>query len=83
MKLRLLADESGRIVAAHFSSPTIPLPPPSSPTSTRISPSKGQSLQEVEVPAELEPHVLQNTFPKEISKWKVERHGKTAKLVRA
>jgi hypothetical protein len=82
MKLNLLTDESGRIVAAHLSTPTLPLPPPSRPSSTLIKPSKGQSLHEVEVPAELEQHVLRNTLSKEFSKWKVERHGKAAKLVK-
>jgi hypothetical protein len=82
MTLNLLTDDAGRIIATHVASPTIPLPPPSPGISTAIRPAKGQSLHQVELNPELAQHVLGNTLLEELGKWKVEGHGKSARLVK-
>ena len=83
MKLSVLTDQSGKILAAQYeASPTLPLPPPSRRNTTKIRPSAGQSLHEVEIPAELQQHVLENTLATEIFKYRAERHGEVIRLVK-
>ena len=83
MKVTFLTDKSGRILAAHYRS-ALPSGTPSSRHGvTRIRPSQEQSLHEVEIPPELEQRLLKHTLAKELAKWRVERKGKTASLVKA
>jgi hypothetical protein len=82
MRLNVLTDDAGRIFATHAASPTLPLPPPAPAISTVIRPSEGQALHNVELHPELAQHVLGNTLLEELGKWKVEGHGKSAKLVK-
>jgi hypothetical protein len=84
MKLYVLADQSGEILATHYTAASPPPGParPSANSSSRIEPSEGQSLHEVELPAELERHVLENTFVAEIFKYRLERHGEVMRLVK-
>lgn len=84
MKLHVLTDQSGDILAAHY---TAAFPPArrsrtSGSSMTRIKPSEGESVHEVELPAELHQHILENTFSTEIFKYKVERHGEVMRLTR-
>jgi hypothetical protein len=82
MQLNVLTGEDGGILAVHFTTPSIPIPPPSRATSTAMRPAQGQSLHHVELHSELAQHVLANTLIQELQKWKVEGHGKSAKLVK-
>ena len=83
MKISVLTDESGRILATQYDAALVPLPPQSlSRSTTLIKPSEGQSLHEVEVPEELEAHVLQRTLATEIPKYSVQIDGKRRKLVK-
>ncbi|MGX9135762.1 hypothetical protein ACWV26_15580 [Rummeliibacillus sp. JY-2-4R] len=82
MKISVLADHTGKILATQYNSitsPTLPLPPPSK---TRIKPYEGQLLHEVELALELQQHILQNTFATEIFKYRVEQNGEITKLVK-
>jgi hypothetical protein len=82
MTLNVLTDDAGEIIATHMASPTHPLPPFSPVISTVIRPSAGQYLHQVELNPELAQPVLQNTLLEELSNWKVEGHGKSARLVK-
>ncbi|MEK4070035.1 hypothetical protein [Peribacillus sp. FSL R5-0717] len=80
MKLSVLIDQNGEILAAKYSaSPTLPLPPP---VITEIVPSEGESLHEVEIPLELQQHILQDTLATEIFKYRVEDQGEMTRLVK-
>ena len=82
MTLNILTDDAGEIIATHVASPTLPLPPFSPGISSAIRPAAGQSLHQVELNPELAQHVLQNTLLEELSGWKVEGRGKSARLVK-
>jgi hypothetical protein len=83
MKLSVLIDQSGKILATQYTSLTTLPPVPSSHRSTnKIRPSVGQSLHEIELPTELEQHVLENTFAREIFKYRAERQGEVIRLIK-
>jgi hypothetical protein len=79
MKLTVLTDQAGKVLATQY---TPGLVGTGSPGRTKIQASTGQQVHEVDIPAELQQHLLENTLAQEISKYRVERHGKTAKLVK-
>lgn len=80
MKLSVLTDQTGRILASKYAaSPSLPLPPPAI---TDILPSEGESLHEVEIPLELQQHILQDTLATEIFKYRVESQGEMTRLVK-
>ncbi|MGE7875527.1 hypothetical protein [Streptomyces venezuelae] len=79
MKLSVLTDQTGRIIATQYiDSPILP----QQQSISKIMPSEGQLLHEVELPSELQQHILQNTFATEIFSYKVEDHGEITKLVK-
>ncbi|EJR51655.1 hypothetical protein IIO_06308 [Bacillus cereus VD115] len=79
MKLSVLTDQTGRIIATQYvDSPIMP----QQQFISKIMSSEGQLLHEVEIPSELQQHILQNTFATEIFKYKVEDHDKITKLVK-
>ncbi|EOO24769.1 hypothetical protein IIU_06614 [Bacillus cereus VD133] len=79
MKLSVLTDQTGRIIATQYvDSPIMP----QQQFISKIMSSEGQLLHEVEIPLELQQHILQNTFATEIFKYKVEDHDKITKLVK-
>ncbi|WP_028775849.1 hypothetical protein [Shimazuella kribbensis] len=81
MRLNVLADQAGIILAAQYTvSPSrLPL---SSLSISEVVPSEGQSLYEVEVPSELQQHILQNTLATEIFKYRVESQGEGTRLIK-
>jgi hypothetical protein len=82
MKMNILIDQSGRIIAAHYRSQHMQMFHTPDHNTSRIRPSTGQSLHEIEIPPELEQHVMKNTFANEIFKYMVERQGEVIKLVK-
>lgn len=82
MKINILTDASGRILATHHRSTISPVTSSSAPSMSRIKPSAGQSLHEVELPLELEASVLRSSLGRDLVSWKVHHEGKVARLVK-
>ncbi|MEB9844522.1 hypothetical protein [Bacillus cereus] len=79
MKLSVLTEQNGMILALQYVVPaTSPLPP--TRCISKIVPSEDQLLHEVEVPSKLKQHILQNTLATEIIKYKVEHRDGIARL---
>ena len=84
MKINVLVDESGKIIAAHNNALLTALIPISSERSvTRIKLSPDQSLYEVEIPIELQKHILENTLASEIFQYTIKSYNGVMKLVKA
>jgi hypothetical protein len=49
---------------------------------TLIKPSPEQNVHEIEIPAELYPHILESTIGREIFNYRIEGIGQEAKLVK-
>lgn len=82
MKLNILAENSGRILAiSYIPSTSCPLPQSALKCRTEIVPSEGQSIHEVDLPDELHHHVLKNTLAQEIFKYRVESRAEKSRLV--
>jgi hypothetical protein len=79
MKITLLTNKSGEILCA---SHRAGIPHESSFISTQIKPSPEQEVHEMDLPAELYQHILENTIDREIFNYRVERVGQEAKLVK-
>jgi hypothetical protein len=86
VKLNVLTNQSGEILAAHYTVTTplsLPSRPGGSSSTSRIEPSEGESLHEVELPAELQRHIFENTFATEMLKYRLERDGELMRLVKS
>ena len=82
MKINVLTDASGRIIATHYRIAAHSAASPSAATVSRIEPQANQSLHEIELPVELESSILKNTLGRGLASWKVQHEGKTPKLVK-
>ena len=82
MKINVLTDASGRIIATHYRIAVQSAASPSAATVSRIEPQANQSLHEIELPVELESSILKNTFGRGLASWKVQHEGKAPKLVK-
>ena len=79
MKITLLTNLSGEIICAR---PRASTPRENSLMTTQIKPSSEQWVHEIDVPAELFQHILENTIDREIFNYRVEGVGQEAKLVK-
>jgi hypothetical protein len=79
MKITLLTDLSGKIICASYRQSNYP---GQSTISTQISPTPEQQLNNLDIPAELHGHVLDDTLELEIFNYKVDGTGENAKLVK-
>ena len=80
MKISVLTDKSGTILAAQYSTPSAEH---SGPSATRFRPEAGQRVHEVDLPAELAPHILAGTLGSEIFKYRATAHGRKVRLAKA
>jgi hypothetical protein len=82
MKINILTDASGLILATHYRFPIAPVTSSSASSTSRIRPAAGQSLHEVDLPPELESSVLRRTLAKDLGAWKIQHEGKSARLAK-
>lgn len=83
MKINVLVDPAGRVLATHYRSPMSLNRSSSGPSVSEIRPAPGQSLHTIDLPTELESHIINRTFAQEVRHWKLHQdtHGK--KLTRS
>jgi hypothetical protein len=82
MKINILTDVSGRILATHYRSTVPAVTSSAAPTTSRIKPLAGQSVHEVELPLELEASLIKSSLGKDLTSWKIHHEGKAARLVK-
>jgi hypothetical protein len=82
MKINILTDVSGKIIAAQHRSMIAPRLSSSGSSISGIRPAPGQALHEVELPVELESSLLKNTFARDLGAWKIQHEGKSARLAK-
>jgi hypothetical protein len=79
MKITLLTNLSGEIICAKY---RVSTPHKTSDITSQITPSPEQELHEIDIPAELYPHILEGTLDSEIFNYRVEGAGEQARLVK-
>ncbi len=80
MKITVIADQSGKIVAAKYSLEPVGF---RRATQTMMVAAAGQTVHEVDVPAELLQHLGTDAFAKELLSHRIEVKGGRTRLVRA
>lgn len=81
MKISVVADKSGRILGALI--PAMATNRAHPVDSVQLQAREGQTVHEADLPTELFEHLGKNTLTPELMKYRVERKGKKATLLRA